>query len=1133
MGFYEVLDQVVDLLRRRGRVTYQALQREFQVDEAFLEDLKAELITAHRLALDEQGEVLVWVGEAGTPPALQADGPPLLGASPAPEPPPPEAERRQLTVLFCDLVDSTALASQLDPEDYRDVIRAYQAMWAQVIHRFDGYIAQYLEDGLLVYFGYPQAHEDDAERAVRTGLGIVEAMGALPPRLKSDPRRRLAVRLGIHTGLVVIGEIGEGASQEQLALGETPNIAARLQGLAAPDTVVISEATARLVAGVFTWQALAAEDRRGLPQPRRVYRVLHAHGTQTRLDMAAARGLSPLVGREAEVTVLLDRWAQVQDGRGQGIVLRGEAGMGKSRLVQVLKEHVASVPHTRWECHGSPYYQHTALYPLIECLPRALQWHPEEPPAEKGEKLAQLVRHARLPVEESVPLLASLLALPLPEGQYPPLALSPHRQRQKTLDAIVTLLVELAARQPVLFILEDVQWTDPTTQELLALLLDHTATAAVCTVLTTRPVFHPPWRPRSSLTQVTLSPLSPPQVAQLAEQVAGGKGLPAEVVQQIIARTDGIPLFVEELTKALLESGILHGTADRYELTGPLPAFAIPATLQDALMARLDRLVTAKGVAQLGATIGRHFSYTLLRAVAPVEEDILSTELRRLVEAEILSQRGVLPQATYTFTHALLQEAAYQSLLKSTRQQYHRRIAQMLEAHVPDLRDTQPELLAYHYTEAGFIAQAIPYWQRAGQRALQRSALVEAVNHFTKGLELLRTFLDTPERAQQELVLLSTLGPALIATKGYAAPEVEQAYARARELCRQAGETPQLVPVLFGLRLYYQQRAAFQTARELEGQLFHLAQRTHAPACLLMAHQALGATSYWLGEFAQARVHLEQGLALYDPQQHRALTSPIIQNPGVTCLAFGARTLWMLGYPDQALQRSQDALTHARELAHPFSLAYTLSCAAMLHLLRREGSATQGHAEAAMAFSHEQGFALWWAIGAMLRGWALGAQGQHVEGLAQLHQGLVAYRATGTAVAVPGFLALLAETYGKGGQAEESLSILAEAQAVAHKTGERSYEAELYRLTGQLRLAVSQEHQAEAATCFQQARDIARRQQAKSLELRTALSLSRLWQQQGKRAEAHEILAPIYGWFTEGFDTADLQEAKALLEALV
>jgi class 3 adenylate cyclase len=658
---------------------------------------------------------------------------PSQGEAPSPERRHPEAERRQLTVLFCDLVDSTVLASQLDPEDYRDVVRAYQAMGAQVIHRFDGHIAQYLGDGVLVYFGYPQAHEDDAQRAVRTGLGIVEAMGALNSRLAQDTRSRLAVRLGIHTGLVVIGEIGEGTSQEQLALGETPNLAARLQGLAAPDTVVISEATARLVAGVFMWQVLAAEDLKGLPQALRVYRVLHAHGTQTRLNMAATRGRTPLVGREAEVTVLLDCWAQVRGGMGQGIVLSGEAGIGKSRLVQVLKAHVASEPHTRWECHGSPYYQHTALYPLIECLPRALQWHPEETPEEKGEKLAQTLRHSRLPVEESVPLFASLLVLPLPDGQYPPLALSPQRQRQETLEAIVTLLVELAARQPVLFILEDVHWTDPTTLELLALLLDHTATAAVCTLLTTRPVLHPPWRPRSSLTQVPLSPLSPPQVAQLVEQVAGGKRLPAEVVQQMIARTDGIPLFVEELTRALLESGILQGIEDRYALTGPLPAFAIPATLQDALMARLDRLVTAKGVAQLGATIGRHFSYALLQAVAPVEEATLSTELRWLVEAEILSQHGVLPQATYTFTHALIQETAYQSLLKSTRQQYHRRIARVLEAHFPDILETQPELLAYHYTEAGLIAPAIPYWQQAGQRALERSALKEAKQQALQG----------------------------------------------------------------------------------------------------------------------------------------------------------------------------------------------------------------------------------------------------------------------------------------------------------------------------------------------------------------------------------------------------------------
>jgi predicted ATPase/class 3 adenylate cyclase len=1141
--FQEVLAQVIAWLQQDQRISYRALQRQFALDKDYLEDLRDELISAKQCAVDEDGKVLVWIGTTGPTTALTSpstqQAPLAAGhADPSPVAPPPtashapEAERRQLTVLFCDLVDSMTLASQLDPEDYRDVVQAYQATCAQVIRRFDGYIAQYLGDGVLVYFGYPQAHEDDAERAVRTGLGIVEAMGALPPRLQSDPRSRLAVRLGIHTGLVVIGEIGEGTRQEPLALGETPNIAARLQGLAAPDTVVISEATARLVAGVFTWCALAAEDRKGLPQPLRVYRVLHAHGTQTRLDVAATRGRSPLVGREAEVTVLLDRWAQVQAGRGQGIVLSGEAGIGKSRLVQVLKEHVASVPHTRWECHGSPYYQHTALYPLIECLPRALQWHPEATPEEKGEKLAQIVRHARLPVEESVPLLASLLALSLPEGQYPPLALSPQRQRQKTLETIVTLLVELAARQPVLFILEDVHWTDPTTQEWLALLLDHTATAAICTVLTTRPVFHLPWRPRSSLTQVTLSPLSPLQVAQLAEQVAGGKRLPAEVLQQVIARTDGIPLFVEELTKALLESGILQGTEDRYALTGPLPAFAIPSTLQDALMARLDRLVTAKGVAQLGATIGRHFSYTLLRAVAPVEEDILSTELRRLVEAEILAQHGVLPQATYTFTHALIQETAYQSLLKSTRQQYHRRIAQVLEAHVPDLRDTQPELLAHHYTEAGFIAQALPYWQQAGQRALERSANVEAIAHLTKGVELLKSLPDTPASLQQELALQIALGVPLAATRGAGALEVERTYTRARELCQQVGETPQLFPVLYGLWLFYLVRAQLATAQKLGEELLNLAQRTQDATLLIEAHRALGTSLFYLGALARGRAHLEQAITFYDPQQHRSLAFRIGPDPRVVCGGFAAWALGVLGYPDQALQRSYDTHALAQELAHPFTLAYTLDFVARIHQLRREGQPTRQWAEALLMLSREQGFTQRVATGTILLGWALTTQGQQAEGVGQVRQGLAAFRATGAELARPYYLALLAEVYVEVGEREDGLSLLAEALATVHKTGEGLWEAELHRLKGELLLALLAEKHAEAETCFHHALDIARRQQAKSLELRAAMSLSRLWQQQGKRAAAYELLLPIYGWFTEGFGTADLQEAKALLEEL-
>jgi TOMM system kinase/cyclase fusion protein len=1141
MGFYEVLDQVVDLLRRRGRVTYRALKREFQVDEAFLEDLKAELITAQRLALDEQGEVLVWAGEGGTPPALQEGVSPLPGASPFPERRHPEAERRQLTVLFCDLVNSTPLASQLDPEDLREVVQAYQDTCAKVIARFDGYIAQYLGDGLLVYFGYPRAHEDDAQRAVRAGLGMVETLGQLNTRLGQEQGVHLAIRLGIHTGLVVVGEVGGGTRQEQLALGETPNLAARLQGIAAPNTLVISTATFQLLGGFFACQPLGTPLLKGLAQPLAVYRVLYESMARSRLEAVGSTGLTLMVGREQEIGLLLERWAQVKDGFGQVVLLSGEAGIGKSRLVQVLREHVATEPQA-WltPCQCSPYYQHSALYPWIDLLERvALRFEREESPQQKLRKLEGFLVQYGLPLVEVVPLFAALLSLPL-TADYTPLNLAPEQQKQQLLQALLTILLRIATQQPVLFVMEDLHWVDPTTLELLSLLVDQGPTARILALFTFRPDFTPPWTGRAHLTQVTVHRLPRRQAVEVLHQVAHGKTLPPEVVEQIVAKTDGVPLFVEELTKMVLESGLLQEREDRYALTGPLPPLAIPATLHDSLMARLDRLAMVKGIAQIGATLGREFSYALLQAVSPWDEAILQRGLQQLVEAEFLYQRGVPPQAIYVFKHALIQDAAYQSLLRSTRQQYHQRIAQVLERRFPEICEIQPELLAHHYAEASMPAQAIPYWQRAGQRTLERSANLEAVAHLTKGLEVLAALPDTPERAQQELVMQTTLGPALINTKGQAAPEVLHAYARARELCQQVGETPQLFQVLRGLWYFYLHRVELQTARELGEQLLTLAQQVGDSALRLEAHYALGNTLNYLGEFATAQAHFAQGIALYNPQQHRSHAVRYGQDPGVFCCAYAGVTLWYLGYPDQALQRSHEALTLARELAHPASLGNALFFAAWVHQFRREWHLAQERAEAAIALGVEQGSTVVRAGGMIFRGLALaqgdaepGArQGQVEDGMTQMQQGLAAWRATGAAVFQPYGLALLAKVSAQVGQPEAGLSLLAEAMAVTNDTGERRWEAELHRLKGELLLACAAEHNAEAEACLQQALEVARQQQTKSLELRAAMSLSRLWQQQGKCQEAHDLLAPIYHWFTEGFDTADLQEAKALLEAL-
>jgi len=652
MTFYEMLEQVMALLQRHGRLSYRALQVQFALDKERLDLLKEELIDIQHVARDQEGRMLVWAGRTAIPPSASASAAPpsmsqvitqqdrsLQVASAPPAPPTPEAERRQLTVMFCDLVDSTKLSGQLDPEEYRDVVRAYHTACTEVIRRYDGHIAQLLGDGLLVYFGYPQAHEDDAQRAVRTALGILAAMENLHTRLLHAQGLTLAIRLGIHTGLVVIGAMGDQGRHEHLAFGETPNIAARIEGLAQPNTIAISEVTYRLVQGYFQCQDLGAQALRGVPEAMRLYRVFGESGATSRLNIAQPRGLTPLVGRESEVTLLVERWEQVKAGHGQVVLVSGEAGIGKSRLVQMLKEHIINEPHVRWECRSSEYYQNTALFPLVDLFQRLWRFEAHETPDLKLEKLTHTLSQYRLPLEESVQLFAPLLSLPISEDTYPPLQLSPQRQRQKTLETLVAILQELAERQPVLFILEDLHWTDPTTLELLNLVIEQIPTTSILTVLTCRPHFQPAWHHRSYITEITVNRLSHTQVAQIVNRLTDGKTLPQQVLAQIVEKTDGVPLFIEELTKTLLESGHLKETDGHYELVGAFSTFAIPATLQDSLMARLDRLMTGKVIAQLGAAIGRQFAYDLLHTVSQLDEATVQRELSRLVEAEIRHYR--------------------------------------------------------------------------------------------------------------------------------------------------------------------------------------------------------------------------------------------------------------------------------------------------------------------------------------------------------------------------------------------------------------------------------------------------------------------------------------------------------------
>ena len=1141
MDLLALVDQVRTVLQTKRRVSYRMLKRQFGLDDETLDDLKYELIEVDEVATDKDGKMLVWTGGELPYEARSPSAPPITSApSGTPVSSQPEAslaDRRQLTVMFCDLVGSTPMSAQLDPEDYRDIMQAYQEMCGQVLARFTGHIARYEGDGILVYFGYPQAQEDAAAQAVRAGLQIIAGLPDLnarfQPRFPLLQERPLQVRIGLHTGLVVVGEMGSEQYRIDIAVGETPNMAARIQGQAGPNELVISTATYRLVEGMFECEDLGSHDLKGLAIPQTIYQVTGEGNAQSRFEAAVRRGLTPLVGRDHELQFLWQRWERACGGEGQAILVSGEPGIGKSRLVQELKEQTRHEEAMQIEFRCSSYYQNSALYPVIEYLQRRLQFQPNDTKDVKLEKLQRTFGAYQFLQDDTVPLLATLLSLPQPVS-VSPLTYNPQKQKKRTLETLVRWLLEEAERTAVSCVWEDLHWADPSTLDLLSLFLEQIPTARMFVLLVFRPEFTPPWEVRSSLSQLSLSRLDSSQVAGIAVHVTGGRNLPAEIVEEITKKTDGIPLFVEELTKMVVESGMIQPVNDHYELRDRVSSLTIPSTLRDSLMARLDRLPAAKEIAQLGAVIGREFSYTLLQAVSSRDEETLQQGLKCLVEAELIYQRGFLPEVQYVFKHALIQDTAYQSLLKSMRQQMHHRIAQVLEERFVETLETQPELVARHYTEAGRSQQAIPYWQRAGQRALQRSANAEAESHLTTGLALLNTLPDSPERAQYELSLHLMLGPVLMATKNIAAEEVSRVYTRAYELCRQLGETPELFSALWGLWRFRSVRAHHATAHELAEQLLRLAQSVQDPDLVLEAEWAFGGTLFFLGKLTTAREHLAQSLALYDSQQHHAHVFQYGSDPGVAGRCFKAATLWHLGYPGQALQEIHTGLRLAQDVVHPFSLVYAFSYSAWVHYLRREVSAVHTQTAAAIHLSTEQQFPFWVTWNSILQGWALALQGKDTVGVSQLRENLAAYQAMGAEGGVTWFLTMLTEAYSISGQPEDALQALAEALEAVETREERVYEAELYRLKGELLLMRENQKpkDKEADECFQRALNIARHQQAKSLELRAAMSLARLWQQHGKQTEARDLLAPVYNWFTEGFDTKDLQEAKALLSEL-
>lgn len=1053
------------------------------------------------------------------------------------------AERRQLTIMFCDLVGSTPLSEKLDPEALREVVRAFQEHCATNIHRFEGTIALSLGDGLLVYFGVPVAHEDDAYRAVRTGLDILAALPQLNARLaarfevlRDSPLR---VRIGIHTGLVVAEEKAGLEGRDLLAaVGETPALAMRLQSLAEPNSVVISEATARLVKGFFECRALSAGHFSGGMEPLAAYQVIRESEVRSRLDVAVARGLTPFVGRHAVLSTLESCWQRARHGHGQVVLLSGEAGIGKSRLVQVLRARIANAPHTWMECHCASYHRNSPLYPAIDLLWRGLHFTRREEPAHRFDKLERALAAYGFPLAEAVPVFATLLSLPVPRERYPPRAVPPPRQRQHLLELLQRWLLKAAERGPVVGVVEDLHWADPSTLEALSLFLDQVSTQPILLLLTFRSEFQPPWPAASLLTHLRLDRLQREDAETIAVHLLKDQVLTSGLVHQLIARADGVPLFLEELTKTVMES---VESMESPTLMGPEKpreharlSIPIPATLHDSLRERLDRLGPAKSVAQLGATIGREFAFEIMRAVFDGDEHTLLAALETLMAAELVSRRDDPPHPTYVFTHALIQEAAYQSLTKRTRQHYHQRIAHVLSAVFPDIGERHPELVAHHWTEARDAPRAVPYWYRAGCQAAERVAHLEASRLFEQAIALLHTLPETADRLQQELAAHMALGRSLIVTRGYGAPEVEACYQRALTLCRAAGETPRQMQAALGMAAFSFMRAELRTVRELGEREVALSKREEPRGRRLQVHWALGQACFHQGEFTAAHAHLSQGWPLYTRQQYRA---HVVQDPGVMVLSYLSLTELCLGYPDRAVQHCHEMVALARSLRHRFSLAIALNVAATVHALCGAWAVAYALVDEGLALCEEQGFPVWLAYGQIMHGWMGVQRGDGEHALGELQRGIVAWEQTGARVMRPFFLSLKGQACRKLGRTADGLLAVEEALATVAHADEQFCTAELWRLRGEFvlrmdayRFTPDTTRQAEA--CFQSALTIARQQHAKMLELRAAISLARLWRSQGQHAETLQLLGDVYAWFTEGFETEPLQRARTLIEHL-
>jgi predicted ATPase len=1051
-------------------------------------------------------------------------------------------EQKPVAVLALEMTWPAVSAGHASPYEPWTAAHRWERIILEKVHGFGGVCLQRSPSLLLVAFGIPQTLEQLPQRAVQAALAVRQLL--VQDQRPDGEEPCPTVRLAVHLGQVLVGSGANDPAAQLRPVGEALALPVRLLGQSAPGEIVVSALLGRLVGGWFELESRAGPSGDQLPDQSGTYAVVGLRPQPSPLSMQGPRPSTRFVGRARELAILRDLFAQVEGGQGQVVGIVGEPGVGKSRLLYEFRQQIGAAgdptpPGDRvryLEGHCLAYGSALPYLPVLDLLRAQCRMGDTDSAEAISEKVRLTLQTVGMDPEEGMPYL--LLLLGVPTGMDRLAMLQPETIKARTFATLRQLFLHSSQRHLLVIAIENLHWIDQTSQDFLASLVEHLAGARIFLLLTYRPGYRPSWIGPSYVTQMVLPPLSSEDSRHMVQAVLQTDTIPDSLVQLMLAKGQGNPFFLEEIVQALIDQGVLvrpdaGGTTGWTPLpTKPLTDIQIPPTVQGVLAARIDRLAPeGKALLQTLAVIGTAIAAPLLTRVVDQPDAELRQRLSHLQAAEFLYERPAGPELEYVFKHVLTQEVAYAALAGERRRVTHARTAQALEVlYAQRLEDHYGEL-AHHYRHSGHAEKAVFYLQRAGEQAFQRSAYTEAISLLTTGLELLQTLPDTPERRRQELAVQITLGQAFMATKGQVSPEAEHAYTRAYALCQQVGETPQLYEVLAGLRVVYEVRGELAKARELAEEVLSLAQRAQDPGRLARAHASLGLIVFYLGELAPARAHLEQGRALSDSMQD-ASNALGDQSPGVRCRRIAAWVLWWLGYPDQALQQSHEAISLVQERAHPYSLAFALYFAGILHGLCREGQAAQARAEALIALARQHEFLGMLARGTILRGWALAEQGQPAEGIAQMCQGLMAYQAAGLEVGQPMLLASLAEAYGRMGQATEGLSTLDEALALAHKHEAPYYEAELYRLKGELLLARSAEPHTEAEASFQQALNVARHQQAKSLELRAAMSLARLWQRQGKLAEAHQLLGDIYGWFTEGFDTADLQEARALLEAL-